>query len=254
MSFYEQSRENSQTIIFRKGVVSFPAHFHKNLEFVYSLTDNFKVVIDGKEIVLSENELLIIDGYSVHHIISEDLAISLVLPLSLSSDFDKLRRSKVFSSLTVKDHDGNIYQSLLAFDQHKRNNFLTNKGLTDLFLGLLLNYCPLTTATDKQDALIISVIKFLHDNYDKPLSLESIAKQFNYSPFTISHYFKAQTGINLKSYINNLRLNIFMEKFSENTQNLTELISECGFTSPQTFYRVFYSVYKTSPKQFIKKR
>ncbi len=254
MSLYEIKRENTQSIKYVFEDISYFSHFHQNLEFIYSFTENFTVIVDGKKILLMPNELLIIDSYSTHNIISKDKAICLVIPINLTSDFFAIRKNKVFEKLVVKDNDDRLLKTLISFENSHRNNYLTNKGLVNVFLGELINFVKLMDGNDKKELLMINIIKYLNENFTEDITLDLLAKKFNYSKYTISHYFKSQTGMTLNNYLNNVRLNNFIERMATNkATNLTRIISECGFTSIQTFYRMFKSIYKTSPKKYFNK-
>ncbi len=254
MSYWENLREKDKTIIYKVGRLKFPAHFHLNLEFIYSLCNDYKVIIDGKALLLQKNQLLVIDSYSVHNILSEESALSLIIPVNMLSDFFALKQDMIFDSSVIDDYDKSFYDYFENFKGINGRNVLTQKAGVNGFLGMVIEKCKLIKSVNKSGTLVTEIIKYLNQNYYKNITLESLAKEFSYSKYTLSRIFAKHTGSNLRFYINNVRLNNFMEKFIESSGeiNLSRLIEQCGFESPQTFYRVFKNTYGKSPKDFLK--
>ncbi|MGB5817955.1 MAG: AraC family transcriptional regulator [Saonia sp.] len=96
-------------------------------------------------------------------------------------------------------------------------------------------------------------LKFIDDNLDSELSLETVSKIALYSPFHFHRIFKAVIGETLNSYIIRRRIektaSVLMHK---KETNITELSLQYGFNSNSSFTRAFKKFYGVSPSEFKK--
>ncbi|MDO4324824.1 MAG: helix-turn-helix domain-containing protein [bacterium] len=97
---------------------------------------------------------------------------------------------------------------------------------------------------------IYEICSYVHANYSKPLSLDSLAKIFYISPYYLSRQFKQTTGFNLTEYIQNTRIinAQFLLATTENT--VSDIATACGFTSFSQFNRVFHQKSNCSPTEY----
>jgi len=95
-----------------------------------------------------------------------------------------------------------------------------------------------------------SILSYIETNLDKDLTLEKIAKQFNYSKFYIARAFKAHTGLTLYKYVQSRRLNEAAKKLAKTRQPIAEIALEAGYGSQQAFTRAFRHEYACAPQQY----
>ena len=60
--------------------------------------------------------------------------------------------------------------------------------------------------SSKKLTKLSSITDYMKSNYNKDLSLESLAQTFGYSPTYLSRMFQKYARTNYKSYLDNLRL------------------------------------------------
>ena len=59
-------------------------------------------------------------------------------------------------------------------------------------------------------------------------------------------------GVNINTYINDLRIKKFLNIYTENPdKNYTSIIFEVGFNTTSSFYRAFKKKYNVSPTEFL---
>ena len=97
---------------------------------------------------------------------------------------------------------------------------------------------------------ISEVCSYIHANYSKPLSLESLAKTFYISPCYLSRQFRQTTGFRLTEYIQNVRIINAQFLLSSTTQSVSNIAMACGFTSFSQFNRVFHQKSNCSPTAY----
>ncbi len=96
------------------------------------------------------------------------------------------------------------------------------------------------------------VLGRIHTECTSPLSVESLAAQFNYSPSHLAHSFKKQMGTSLYHYVLLRRLQIGREAMLDGVP-VKEAYQKCGFGDYAGFYRAFIKEFGLSPQQYKKK-
>lgn len=254
MPFLERKREKNENIRIYEGDNSFPAHFHKNLEFLYAEEDGIAVVIGEKRITLNEKDFLIIESYAVHHIIGKGKTIVLCLPEPLLNDFFAVTKGKKFSSIIIKDADGEIYRKLNGFYGLTDKNVLLKKSAVNDLLGFLIEKIPLEKSGNNYEGPVGKTLVYLNENYRKKLDLTTIAAEVGYGKFTLSHKFKSTVGMEIREYLNQIRINDVIaeaEKGGLENKKLIDYAMDAGFESVQTFYRAFRKTVGVTPKKYF---
>lgn len=89
----------------------------------------------------------------------------------------------------------------------------------------------------------------------KDLNLQTLASLINWNRSNLSMIINKGFGKNFYDYVNEYRLEAVIEKLNNGTYkdySLDYIVSECGFKSYVSFYRVFKRVMKKSPKDYLK--
>jgi AraC-like DNA-binding protein len=97
-----------------------------------------------------------------------------------------------------------------------------------------------------------SFMIYIHENFANPdLSLTIIAKQTGISPRTISDTFSEKYKINLKNYINQIRIHEAKRLLQETELHINQIAYQVGYNSPANFNRVFKKITGKSPTDFL---
>ncbi|MFB9080160.1 GyrI-like domain-containing protein [Flavobacterium procerum] len=100
---------------------------------------------------------------------------------------------------------------------------------------------------------INSILIFIDQNLDQELSLETIAKIGNYSPFHLHRIFKVVTSETLNQYITRKRIEKAASVLLRQREvTISELSLQYGFGSNSSFTRTFKKFYALNPKEFRK--
>ena len=255
MPYLERKWELNNRVRLLQGDNSYPAHFHKNIEFLYSLSDDVEVMIDNQKLTLNVADFLIIESFAVHHIIGKEETISLCVSEEYLKDFFAVADNKRFTSSIIHDNGGEILNRLYEFSDIKNKNVLIKKSMVDGFLGFLIDINPLVVKPEKTNEMIEKIVVYLNENYKNQLSLKTIADGIGYSRFTISHGFKKSVGMEIREYLNQIRINALVGEIEKNRnkrgKKFIEYAYEVGFDSVQTFYRAFKKSTGVSPKTYF---
>lgn len=99
---------------------------------------------------------------------------------------------------------------------------------------------------------IYNIAAYIHKNYDKPLSLSTLSKEFYISSFYLSHQFKRITGYALIHYIQMTRIRNAQYTLLHSHEKIIIIAEKCGFTSLSQFNRVFLKICGVSPSEYRK--
>lgn len=94
------------------------------------------------------------------------------------------------------------------------------------------------------------VQEYIHENYMRPLSVESVARRFYFSPNYFSRVFRRAMGTGFSSYVNCYRVEKAREMLLETELSISEIAFLCGFGSISQFNRVFREVARQTPREF----
>ena len=91
------------------------------------------------------------------------------------------------------------------------------------------------------------VINYIFKNLDDDLSMTSLARIANYSPYYFQKLFKRLIGDSPKQYINKMRLEAAAYHLAiDMHKSINEISIDCGFSSPAVFSRAFKNYFGVS--------
>lgn len=93
----------------------------------------------------------------------------------------------------------------------------------------------------------------MKQNYSKELSLESIARTFNYSPTYLSRMFRKYVQMSYKTYLDDLRLRHAYNDLMNTDLSIGMVAEKNGFAGSKAFARVFKEQYGVLPSEYRKK-
>jgi len=99
---------------------------------------------------------------------------------------------------------------------------------------------------------ISAIVNYLHSHIYSPghTHLEHLAEQFGYSRHYLGVFFKEQTGIPLRDYVNRYRLTLIEHRLQHSSYSIKEISNEMGFTDQSHFNKFFKTHKGMSPSAF----
>lgn len=101
-----------------------------------------------------------------------------------------------------------------------------------------------------QLSLSMKICAYIENHYSEPLSVEYIASHFSITPTYLSTFFKKETGINLSTYIRNLRITKAQKLLIETDLKINEIAEKIGVPSQSTFVRQFKNFSGCLPTEY----
>jgi AraC-like DNA-binding protein len=122
-----------------------------------------------------------------------------------------------------------------------------------IILKRRLNYGKLNLAGNNTYQSMLNIRSYIDANYCENLSLNELSKKFYLQPNTISRDFRSCFSININNYINSVRITNAVSILEKSSISITDLASQVGYTSINTFIRQFGTKMGLSPYQYRKK-
>ncbi|MBS1746776.1 MAG: helix-turn-helix domain-containing protein [Bacteroidetes bacterium] len=107
-------------------------------------------------------------------------------------------------------------------------------------------------SNDSESQRIANIYNYVFKNYREQITLEEVAKLAYMTPPAFCRYFKKHTHNTLVGFVNQVRVNEACKQLMENNNDTIACIAyNTGFNSITNFNRVFKSVVKKSPKEYV---
>ena len=100
--------------------------------------------------------------------------------------------------------------------------------------------------------IVLKIINYINDNYNKKINLETLEKTFFLSKTTLCKQFNQATGFTIADFLLNIRLNKAKYYLTETKKTMTEIADICGFCSQNYFGLIFKQKTGMSPLNYRK--
>lgn len=97
---------------------------------------------------------------------------------------------------------------------------------------------------------IEKTLEYMNQNFDKPITLNEVARLANMSDAAFSRFFKQRTGNTFIDSLTEIRLGHASRMLIDTTQSIAELAYHCGFNNISNFNRIFKKKKSCTPKDF----
>ena len=255
--FYELKHDiGADSFTVEEGVdFSFPMHMHRCFEMILLYEGSMKVKIEQEEHGLEAGDLILIKPNRVHSLETAGRSrhkLCIFSPELIAAISPQLMgytlRDPVLRGLPSPHRE--------LFDTVDRNAAIGGiKGflytLCDLFCSRL-DMTSEDSATGKGD-LIRDALRFVEENLHATCSLGAAAAALGYSGPHLCRVFKDTVGMPFTLYVRQVRINRACYLLKNTKSGITEIMSQCGYTSLATFNHNFKELTGTSPTQFRKR-
>lgn len=256
--------------------IHFPKHTHNYMEMIYMCSGSTRHLINDREVLLSQGELLILNQSATQEIYpagEEDVAVNfIILPEffqevlgmlepeeNMLRDFlvDCLREEnktsgylhfKVAEVLPVQNLLENLIWSLVNKLPGKRR---TNQVTMGLLFMQLTNYLDRMESDDSsgQQRLILQVLQYVEGHYREG-QLSELAEQLHYDVYWLSKEIKKRTGMNYTELVQSRRLNQAAFLLGTTSLAVSEIAQVIGYDNVSYFHRLFRKKYGMSPRDY----
>jgi AraC-like DNA-binding protein len=95
-----------------------------------------------------------------------------------------------------------------------------------------------------------TICLYLQENFQNPVSRESVAEHFGVAPNHVSRLFRKEGLMRFNDYLNLVRVNRAKFMLQNYSMTLKEIASNCCYSDPAYFCRVFKKICKVTPTEY----
>lgn len=107
-----------------------------------------------------------------------------------------------------------------------------------------------TGSKDRTHHLVKRAIEYIDNNCEKDISLNEISEELNISSYYFSKLFKDETQEGFVEYITKKRVEKAKEMLKDPDKTIKEIGSECGYSDPNYFSRIFKKATGMTPTEY----
>ncbi len=107
-------------------------------------------------------------------------------------------------------------------------------------------------AEEGQQKIVDSVISFLKDNIENPITLDNVVENIAFSKTYLKALFRKKTGSTIMKYLTRLRMDRARQLLSDGNFTVSEISGLCGFSTVHYFSNTFKKETGMTPTEYAK--
>lgn len=239
----------------------YPLHVHEKAELVVVEKGTSEIIIGGENHTLHAGDIAVVFSLVAHAYGEQTDTEGYALYISPEADprlSDILRGMQPRKPVLHPDEVDPLFFQLYGklkdmFHTGEMQGYLY-EILCITVTALALNASqPEHTDSFARPDLAFRVAQYLTAHFNEQITLEDTAAALGFNPSHISHLFSQRLGIGFRQYINALRIGNARRLLSRSSEKITDICYMCGYESPRTFHRAFYTECGMTPSEWRKK-
>ncbi len=159
-------------------------------------------------------------------------------------------RIDIHTHITNHSAVDNIFLRISGMNVSKNSS---GKILLDNLLRELLIQIDLDSLqTTKSNNTLEKILVYIHANFSRDITLDSISREFLISKSYISRLFRGFLNTTVSHYINRIRLGNACELLLNSSMPISEVAEKSGYSDQYYFSKVFKKFFSVSPSAFRK--
>ena len=251
------------------------AHWQKELEMIYLLNGNARIILDGEAVSLVQGEFIVIDSNRVFelsckesfmqisvHVDKEFLAMRAGQPdeqRQISRMYRCMREDLTQEQLAPYLETCELFKQLvpLYINEPPGYRLKSESIILDILYRLVQHFSiplyPEDIIEPGQDQQRIQqILEYIDAHYAQPLSLSQIAGEFGLSREYFSRLFHKQLGLTFSQHMNRVRISHFYHDLVTDDAPVMELLERHGLTNYKLFSKMFKEIYGYTPREIRK--
>lgn len=254
--------------------IHFPEHTHDYVEVVYMCAGQTTHIVNGKQLVLEQGDLLFLSQSATHEVCKAeegDVAVNfIVLPdffattlAAIGEEETPLRRFLVDCLCGQNTGPGclhfdvsgivpiqNLVENLLWAQLQETPNKRKMSQMTMALLFLqLMGHTETLLNDDQEDAAVLKVLRYVETNYVSG-SFAELTEQLHYDASWLSREIKRKTGKTYTQLVQEKRLAQAAFLLKNTNRNVADISVAVGYENISYFHRIFADAYAKSPKHY----
>ncbi len=252
MLYQDFNSRNGDYIKLEKGSnLSFPPHIHSSFEVVVIVDGELNLTVNNETRTLKKGGCALIFPNQIHELETTEESKHLIC---------------IFSSQLVRAYSKQIEGKIPVSNIFELDSFyidkldaITNSSSASEIKGILYSICAefdktaeyINAQKDKKN-LLLSIFKFIEENFSKECSLYTLAQTTSYNYVYLSKLFTKHTKMSYTEYVNRRRINEACYLLANTSKSMLDIAYECGFDCLRSFNRNFKRIIGVTPSSYLK--
>ena len=239
------------TALKKRENVFVDTHSHDFFEMEYILSGSGTYTVDGVKYPIEEGCLFFLTPQNFHCVdIKDSELINIMFSGNISSgSFLQSLSENAPIALKTEGEDKLFFEAVLR----ELTKYSGDRELSFSLLNSCLGYLERKTVNRRRTDSLTPINEaqlYILTNFKTELSLNDVANKVALSPTYFSRLFKAKTGSNFKTYLNNMRYEYAKKLLEHSDMTVMQICSECGFNDYPNFIRRFKQYTGQYPVQY----
>ncbi len=167
------------------------------------------------------------------------------------------KKTEIFSTIIILPLTLGVYLLFLKNQSSDYLNLYLLNIIASLFflclsLILTINIWIGGFFTVGNEGLIIEIRKYIDNNYNKPLNLGKLSKEFKINNNKLTFLFYQKYSLTINNYILKLRIDHAKDLLIKTDYSITEIALKTGFNSNSYFNKQFKKIMKITANEYRK--
>lgn len=245
-----------------------PLHYHREFELLIATSPSLCINLENTSYTLKKGEGLFINSGLLHVIRAaspqESCFIAVVFDISLlCSEMENIYLKYLQNIIEQTIHvqpklsekaAGLVFEIATLF-QHAQPGYelLIKARLLEIFFCLIKNSPPAAAPVySPKRQLVKDVLRYIRENYAKPITLQSIADSVHLSKGYLCRLFSSMADVSPIVYLNRYRIEQSTELLLKSHASISEIALQCGFNHVSYFDKMFLRFIGCTPAQYRK--
>lgn len=269
--FYIYNKPNKnimlQQYVYKIG--SYHYNWHHDLELFLVLNGEVEVCANGVSRILEADDMILINSNVGHATLAQKPdSVAMVIhidPIFLKDYYDNVEFLSFDLWSTKETRNEKTFGLLRTFlsemilccnKEDPEQKLLFESSFYSLLHAIIKHFPPkeiqsaaFMTNQKKLDA-IDKMLKYIHKNYKRKITLDRLAKESGYNSSYVSQLFKSYLGINFYDYLTRIRLREATRELSQSENKILEIALDNGFPDIKAFNSAFKENFGKSPTEY----
>lgn len=238
-------------------------HWHRSIEIFAVFDGEMEFYLNDEKYPLHPGEFMLVNSNELHSIYAPKKNETLVIQIPLAT-FERYYTDDGFiyfsHSSRIQDEEvmGLFEEMYRVYAEKKAGYDYKVQSLYYRLLYLLVSKYRKTDMdaekirANKKLNKLSTITDYMKQNYSKELSLERLARIFNYSPTYLSRMFRKYAQMSYKTYLDDLRLRHAYNDLVNTDLSIGMIAEKNGFAGSKALARVFKEQYGVLPSEYRK--
>ena len=257
--------------VYSEGQAHKHRHYHDCYQIIYIVKGSAQVEVGGQTHQAAAGSLLIFSRLEQHSVNTRSVdycryVLEISPQISTDARFSPkmisvlVNRPEGFSNRVQVGEDGGEVEHLMRQIVEEQGSIaVLTEEMQNLLLQQLLIQIhrqlpqPMPEISDESFTVVHQIQKRFEHNFNEPITLAELAKDYGLSASYVSHIFKKITGHSVMGYLQSCRLAAAKKYLAGTSKSIGEIVDSCGFSDSSNFSRTFKEQVGCTPSEFRKK-